>query len=54
MTMAKNTTYLDQSNKNKNNQEKTLFVEAITTGLSDITQGKTMTLTEAKKQLGIK
>jgi hypothetical protein len=29
-----------QPEKNKNNQEKTLFVEAITKGLLDIKQGK--------------
>lgn len=52
--MEKILTYLDKLEANKNNQEKMLFVEAITKGILDITQGKTMTLTEAKKRLGIK
>lgn len=46
--------HLIQPETNKNNQEKTLFVKAIDKGISDIKQGKTMSLAEAKKRLDIK
>lgn len=35
-------------------QVKTPFIKAIIQGLSDIAKGNTMTLTEAKKRLGIR